>query len=66
MPNKRYGVRITSIVLVCAWIVVMWLVTLHSVVGGNCVVPDDRISERRLYIFVHFESSDLTSGLLQS
>jgi len=41
-------------------------VTLCSVVGDNATVPDDCISERHMYIFVNFESSDLTSGLLQS
>jgi len=41
-------------------------VTLCSVVGDNATIPDDCISERHMYISVNFESSDLTSGLLQS
>jgi hypothetical protein len=79
MRSKHYSVRNIGIDLVCAWIVVLWRVTmcsvvsgnvLHmtlcSVVGDNATVPDDCISERHLYIFVNFESSNLTSGLLQS
>ena len=79
MPSKHYSVRNISIGLVCAWIVVLWRVTPCSVVGGdvlhvtlcsvvgdNATIPDDCISERHMYISVNFESSDLTSGLLQS